>query len=194
MRCNVFRYDCACLCISQKRKVPQSGHLFADCFGGTNLPVTHRCKTTTSKSWDPREGGDIFFWAFRFKILPSSALLSSCSLRSFTLTYSSFQSPILTLLNLMWLKPPNAHPTWFPDVQVSVQHVPTLQRALPEVLLAHGAQVLPRQLLEHLTHLGQPVDVLRPQQPLLHVYTAPVQRIFTHKHIQRLAEVILPQS
>lgn len=39
-------------------------------------------------------------------------------------------------------------PTRSPDVQMSVQNVSTLQGALPEVCLGHGAQVLPCQPLE----------------------------------------------
>lgn len=61
-----------------------------------------------------------------------------------------------------------------PDVQVSIEDVPKLRGALPEVRLRHGAQVPARQLLKRGADLWQPVQVLRPEEPLLNVHTAPV--------------------
>lgn len=70
--------------------------------------------------------------------------------------------------------PRSLAPTRLPDVEVGVQDVATGGRALAELLLGHGTQVLSRQLLEGLPDLWQPVLVLRPQDPLLHVAGAPV--------------------
>lgn len=55
-----------------------------------------------------------------------------------------------------------------------VQRVSTLWRALVKLLLAHGAQVLARQVLEGLACVGQPVQMFSPQQPLLHVACVPL--------------------
>lgn len=68
--------------------------------------------------------------------------------------------------------------TWLPYVQVCVQRVSALRRALMELLLAHVAQVLPCQLQEGLPSVRQPVQVLRPQQPLLDVPRVPVHWVW----------------
>ncbi|TNN73467.1 hypothetical protein EYF80_016257 [Liparis tanakae] len=68
------------------------------------------------------------------------------------------------------------------DVQVSIQHVSKLRGALPEVCFRHGAQIYPADLLEHGADLRQPVQVLGPEEPLLNVHIAPVQRHFSHHH------------
>lgn len=68
-----------------------------------------------------------------------------------------------------------------PDVQISIQHVSKLQRALSEVCFCHGAQILPVHLLKQGADLRQPVQVLGPEQPLLNVHTAPVQRVWRGK-------------
>jgi len=68
-------------------------------------------------------------------------------------------------------------PTRLPDIEVGVQDVSAGGRALAELLLGHGTQVLSRQLLERLPDLRQPVLVLRPQDPLLHVAGAPVRGV-----------------
>lgn len=60
---------------------------------------------------------------------------------------------------------------------MSVQHVSELRRVLSEVCFRHGAQVSAGQLLEHHADLGQPVQVLGPEQPLLNMHTAPVQGV-----------------
>lgn len=58
-----------------------------------------------------------------------------------------------------------------------MQCVSTLWRALVKLLLAHGAQILARQVLEGLACVGQPVQMFSPQQPLLHVRCVPLGRI-----------------
>ena len=68
--------------------------------------------------------------------------------------------------------------TRLPDVQVSVEHVPTLHAPLSEVLFAHGAQVLAVEVLKSLPHLRQSVQVLCPQHPLLDVPHVPVYGVF----------------
>lgn len=57
---------------------------------------------------------------------------------------------------------------------MSIEDISELRRALSEVGLRHGAQVPARQRLEHGADLRQPVQVLRPQEPLLNVHAAPV--------------------
>jgi len=67
--------------------------------------------------------------------------------------------------------------TWLPYVQVCVQRVSALRRALAKLLLAHGAQVLPRQVLEGVSCVGQPVQMFDPQQPLLDVPRVPLDGV-----------------
>lgn len=62
-----------------------------------------------------------------------------------------------------------------------MQDVAAGGRALAELLLGHGAQVLSRQLLEGLPDLWQPVLVLCPQDPLLHVAGAPVRGVWRQR-------------
>ena len=62
-----------------------------------------------------------------------------------------------------------------------MQDVTAGRRALAELLLGHGTQVLSRQLLEGLPDLWQPVLVLRPQDPLLHVAGAPVRGVWRQR-------------
>lgn len=72
-------------------------------------------------------------------------------------------------------------PTRLPDVEVGMQDVAAGGRALAELLLGHGTQVLSRQLLEGLPDLRQPVLVLRPQDPFLHVAGAPVRGVWRQR-------------
>ena len=58
-----------------------------------------------------------------------------------------------------------------------MQGVPALGGPLAEVLLAHGTQVLPAEVAEGAAGVGQAVQVLGPQQPLLHVGRAPVDGV-----------------
>lgn len=57
---------------------------------------------------------------------------------------------------------------------MSIEDISKLRGVLSEVGLCHGAQVLACQCLEHGADLWQPVQVLRPQEPLLNVHAAPV--------------------
>lgn len=56
---------------------------------------------------------------------------------------------------------------------MSIEDISKLRGALSEVRLRHWAQVPARQLLKHGADLWQPVQVLRPEEPLLNVHTAP---------------------
>lgn len=60
-----------------------------------------------------------------------------------------------------------------------MQGVSTLRRALVKLLLAHGTQVLSCQILEGLSCVGQPVQMLSPQQPLLDIPCVPLYRVYT---------------
>lgn len=62
-----------------------------------------------------------------------------------------------------------------------MQRVSALRRALAELLLAHGAQVLSGQVLEGLSHVGQPVQMFSPQQPLLDVPRVPLYGVYENK-------------
>ena len=58
-----------------------------------------------------------------------------------------------------------------------MQRVSALRRTLVKLLLAHGAQIFACQVLEGLPCVGQPVQMFRPQQPLLYVPCVPLNRI-----------------